>query len=244
MPKRYWASLTRKADGSGGPAITAVRATRRWAGIVVILAILALALLPLPAAAATPLHGTPLQLLRRLEIAGERPAGYDAEKFPHWRNADGDGCDTRAEVLIAESLIKVSIGPDCAIRGGRWRSAYDGVATRESSTFDVDHMVPLKEAWESGARGWSEARRQAYANDLGDRRSLRAVTASTNRSKGEQSPDEWMPPNSGIACRYLDWWIAVKVRWRLTVDSAEHAYLKHRLTGCPTRSITVRRAPG
>ena len=186
-------------------------------------------------------HGTPLQLLSRLPVAMERPAGYDIERFPHWRNADGDGCDTRAEVLIAETLDRVSIGGGCRIKGGRWRSAYDGVVTRVSSTFDVDHVVPLKEAWESGARGWSEARRQAFANDLDDPRTLRAVTASANRSKGDRSPDEWMPPSKAVACRYLGWWIAVKVRWRLSVDTAERRFLRDRLAHCPSRTLTVRR---
>lgn len=209
--------------------------------LVLVLALAFLAL-PLPAAAAgDKVSGTPLQLLGRLAIAAERPRGYDAEKFPHWRNADGDGCDTRAEVLIAASLTTVSIGPDCTIRSGRWRSAYDGVTTRDAGTFDIDHVVALKEAWESGARSWSEARRQAYANDLGDPRTLRAVTLSTNRSKGDRSPDEWMPPRAGVACRYLGWWVAIKVRWRLSVDRAEHDAIRDRLRDCPTRTLTVRR---
>lgn len=207
-------------------------------------ALLVLAALP-PASilgAAGVVRGTPLQLLARLATARERPAGYAIDRFPHWRNADGDGCDTRAEVLIAESLERVTTGDGCRIRGGRWRSPYDGVVTRDSSTFDVDHLVPLKEAWESGARGWPEARRQAFANDLGDPRTLRAVTASSNRSKGDRSPDEWMPPNAALACRYLGWWIAVKVRWRLAVDQVERRYLRDRLAGCPARTIEVRRA--
>lgn len=204
--------------------------------------LLALLVLPWPAAAGGTVSGTPLGLLRRIEVERERSRGYDSAKFPHWRNADGDGCDTRAEVLIAESQTDVRIGDDCRLRGGRWRSAYDGVTTRDAGTFDIDHVVALKEAWESGAHGWSEARRQAYANDLGDPRTLRAVTASTNRSKGDRSPDEWMPPRAGVACRYLGWWVAIKVRWRLSVDARERDVIRDRLRDCPAPTLRVRRA--
>jgi hypothetical protein len=219
--------------------------TRLAARRIALPALLALAVLvpvAAPASAGSTITGTPLQLLARLETAPERPRGYDSDRFPHWRNADGDGCDTRAEVLIAESLTAVSIGPDCTIRGGRWRSAYDGVTTRRSSTFDVDHVVALKEAWESGARGWTEARRQAFANDLGDPRSLRAVSASSNRSKGDRSPHEWMPPRRGIHCRYLGWWVAIKVRWRLDMDRTERRFIRDRLADCPARTLRVTRA--
>lgn len=210
---------------------------------LVLLAVLLVVALPgSVAAAGEKVSGTQLHLLGRLAVVAERSRGYDSDRFPHWRNADGDGCDTRAEVLISESMTTVSIGPDCAIRGGRWRSAYDGVTTRDAGTFDIDHVVALKEAWESGAKGWSEARRQAYANDLGDPRTLRAVTLSTNRSKGDRSPDEWMPPRAGVACRYLGWWVAIKVRWRLSVDPAERDFIRDRLRDCPTRKLTVRRA--
>lgn len=204
--------------------------------------VVAFALLPLPATAGGTIKGTPLQLLRRLDVERERPRGYDSDRFPHWRNADGDGCDTRQEVLIAESMTAVTLGADCRIRGGRWRSAYDGVVTRDASTFDIDHVVPLKEAWASGARRWSRDRRQAYANDLGDPRSLRAVSASSNRSKGDRSPDAWMPPRAGIHCRYLGWWVAIKVRWRLSVEPRERDVLRARLRDCPARSLSVRRA--
>jgi hypothetical protein len=219
-------------------ARSSVRALR-----LALLAVLLLVLLPgWAVAAGERVTGTPLQLLGRLTVATERPRGYDSDKFPHWRNADGDGCDTRAEVLIAESLTSVSTGSGCTIRGGRWRSAYDGVTTRKASTLDVDHVVALKEAWESGARGWTESRRQAYANDLGDPRTLRAVTASTNRSKSGRSPDEWMPPRAGIACRYLGWWVAIKVRWRLSVDRSERDFIRSRLRDCPAPTLSVRRA--
>jgi hypothetical protein len=206
---------------------------------VVASVVLGLIAAPQAATAGDTVTGSALKLLRRLATAPERPGGYDVDKFPHWRNADGDGCDTRAEVLIVESLRPVSVGAGCRLSGGRWRSAYDGVTTRDASTFDIDHVVALKEAWSSGAKRWSTARRQAFANDLGDPRTLRAVTAGANRSKGDRDPSEWMPPRSGIHCRYLGWWVAVKVRWRLAVNAPERTFIRDRLQDCPARPLRV-----
>ncbi|MCS5689596.1 MAG: HNH endonuclease family protein, partial [Acidimicrobiales bacterium] len=107
---------------------------------------------------------------------------------------DGDGCDTRREVLIEESIEPVTETIGCSLQGGRWYSAFDGVETDDPSTFDVDHMVPLKEAWDSGAWAWDAARRQAFANDTTLADALIAVSASSNRSKGSKDPAEWMPP--------------------------------------------------
>ena len=93
-----------------------------------------------------------LRLLRHLDVRRERNRGYDRAKFADWYDANGDGCDTRDEVLIAESVTNVRVGSGCTIRGGKWFSKYDGKTTRNSSTFDIDHLVPLAEAWGSGAR--------------------------------------------------------------------------------------------
>jgi hypothetical protein len=100
-----------------------------------------------------------LRLLRHLDVRRERKRGYDRAKFADWYDADHDGCDTREEVLIAESVTRVRVGSSCSIRGGKWFSKYDGKSTRNSSTFDIDHLVPLAEAWVSGARRWGKAKR-------------------------------------------------------------------------------------
>ena len=95
---------------------------------------------------------------------------------------------------------------------GRWFSYYDRVSWTLAADVDIDHMVPLAEAWDSGARSWTTARRQAYANDLGDRRSLVAVTDNVNQAKGDQDPAAWLPQSP--SCRYVREWVAVKIRWR------------------------------
>lgn len=128
----------------------------------------------------------------------------------------------------------------CDIQRGLWRSYYDGVVTRESTTFDIDHLVPLAEAWDSGARRWTAGTRERYANDLGDRRTLVAVTASANRSKSDQDPAEWLPQLG--RCQYVRQWVAVKIRWSLKVDRPEKRALTDLASHCINEVLTIRRA--
>jgi hypothetical protein len=171
-------------------------------------------------------------LVNYLPGAREHVDGYDRAKFRLWVDADHDGCDTRDEVLTKEAIVQPWIAPGCVLRGGEWRSEYDGVVTRDASTFDIDHMVPLNEAWQSGAWKWTAAKRQAYANDLGYKASLIAVSASSNRSKGDREPQSWMPLRPGYQCGYAKRWVAVKWRWQLRVDAAERAWLATELKAC------------
>jgi hypothetical protein len=110
---------------------------------------------------------------------------------------------------------------------------------RDPSQLDVDHMVPLAEAWGSGARRWTTEVREAFANDLGYAGSLIAVTASSNRSKGDQDPAEWLPPRTAYRCTYVSEWIAVKWRWRLTIDKTEQASLRVLANACGNPRITL-----
>ncbi|MFD0067030.1 HNH endonuclease family protein [Streptomyces sp. NPDC056690] len=130
-------------------------------------------------------------------------------------------------------------GPKCKLTGGRWYSEYDDQYIDGASGLDVDHRVPLAEAWDSGASSWTAAERQAYANDLGDDRALIAVSAKSNRSKADQDPSTWMPPAVSDHCDYLRDWIVVKVRWQLAIDPAERAALSQGLTHCPNAPVHV-----
>jgi hypothetical protein len=102
--------------------------------------------------------------IRQLPVRAETPRGYDRDKYRHWIDADGDCQDTRDEVLAAESTTAVS---GCDITSGTWRSYYDRKTWTSSSDVDIDHLVPLKESWDSGAKRWNAATRTRYANDLG-----------------------------------------------------------------------------
>lgn len=175
---------------------------------------------------------TALDLLATIAIRKETPAGYARTKFRHWVDADGDSCNTREEVLILESSSKPQVAyPGCKVIAGDWVSAYDGVTTSDPASFDIDHFVPLKEAWDSGANLWTSTQRQTYANDLSDARALVAVTATSNRAKGEKDPPQWMPPNSAYACTYLSNWVAVKAHWGLAMDESEYGFIAKRLKG-------------
>ncbi|MFI7428212.1 HNH endonuclease family protein [Micromonospora sp. NPDC049836] len=174
-----------------------------------------------------------------LPVATEVRTGYSRDLFPHWIDADGDGCTTRNEALLAEAVTAPSISGTCTLSGGRWYSYYDNAYWTLTSDLDIDHMVPLAEAWDSGARSWTTSRRQAYANDLGDARALAAVTDNVNQAKGDQDPATWLPPYASARCRYVKEWVAVKIRWRLTVDSAEKSALTSWAKNCPSTTVSV-----
>jgi len=154
-----------------------------------------------------------------LLIAPDNLEGYDRTLFKHWIDGDKNGCDTRAEVLIAEAKIKPKKGANCKLTGGKWLSSYDGISYTNSSKLDVDHLVPLAEAWRSGAWAWSEEQRTDFANNLSDEQALNAVTASVNRSKGDKDISEWLPKKN--VCAYLAGWVTIKARFELTVDIEE-----------------------
>ena len=179
-----------------------------------------------------PTTSAPVSPLDGIRVESEHVGGYDRSLFRHWIDADRNGCDTRREVLIDESITPVQVGGGCSISGGRWYSTYDDVTTTDASTFDIDHMVPLKEAWDSGAHAWTSTRREAFANDLTLAVSLIAVSASSNRSKSDRDPAEWMPPRVAYHCTYVTAWIAVKKAWDLSVDQAEYRKLEQVLAGC------------
>jgi hypothetical protein len=172
-----------------------------------------------------PTGGSLGAVIATLPVAEEARSGYARDLFRLWIDEDGDGCDTRKEVLLAEALSPPDIGSGCRLSGGRWISAYDGISVGDASKLDIDHLVPLAEAWDSGAYGWTPGEREAYANDLGVPWALIAVTAASNRAKGDRDPAEWMPPLASYECTYLVDWVSVKVRWGLSVDEAERGAL-------------------
>jgi hypothetical protein len=117
------------------------------------------------------------------------------------------------------------------------------VSTTNASGFDVDHFVPLAEAWDSGAANWDSATRQAFANDLDFSMSLIAVTASSNRSKSDRDPAEWLPTNTAYHCEYAVAWVQVKVRWKLTIDSAEKEKLLSLANSCGGEALEFSPSP-
>jgi hypothetical protein len=162
------------------------------------------------------------EAVARLGAADERREGYERAMYKHWVDADRDGCNTRAEVLIAEAVQEPETSGRCRLTDGtgRWHSYYDDAEVTGARGLDIDHMVPLA---------------KAYAKDLDEDRALVAVTARSNRSKADQDPREWLP--EAARCRYIGEWTAIKLRWKLTADAAEKDTLTELAQDCPNAPI-------
>ncbi|WP_328941846.1 HNH endonuclease family protein [Streptomyces sp. NBC_00250] len=180
--------------------------------------------------------------LAELTEASEDPDGFQVRAFPHWNaGLDAtDGCDTRSEVLLAEAVDAPAAGTGCRLTGGRWTSFYDGQNVSDPAALRVDHLVPLAEAWESGASGWTAARRERFANDQGAAATLVAVTARSQRDKAGRDPADWVPSDAARYCRYVGEWVSTKLRWGLSADKDEVEALKLFADGPCEETVVLR----
>jgi hypothetical protein len=204
---------------------------------------------PTPAPAPTPTATSPLaptpgahsalEVLALIAVERETPDGYNRELFGYGAPVDSFGCRTRALVLIRDSLTPAQIDRGgCAVVAGDWFSTYDGVTWADPGEVQIDHVVALKEAWDSGASQWNADRLEAFANDVDEPRSLRAVTGSVNQAKGADDPVNWLPPDETAVCQYLADWVSIKARWGLTMDESEHGRVRNLLTNrCPGQLV-------
>lgn len=152
-----------------------------------------------------------------------RPAYNRDEWQPHgWEDADKNGCDSRAEVLKAESAKPVTTkATNCTVVSGEWADRYTGRTFTSASDVQIDHLVALGDAAASGGWAWSASRKLAFANDLDDAWQLNAVWGSENERKADYGPDRWQPPRPGFRCTYVGAYAAIKARWGLTVTQAQ-----------------------
>ena len=148
---------------------------------------------------------------------------YSRSQWKHWIDEDGDCQDARQEALISESLVEVTFESEreCRVETGRWYGAFASIYVEAPGDLDIDHLVPLKNAHDSGGWAWSSARKERYANYSGDPNHLIAVTKGANRSKGAKGPEEWRPPDEGYWCQYATDWTEVKMEWGLTMTQTE-----------------------
>jgi hypothetical protein len=178
-------------------------------------------------------------------VVRPRPRGterYLRDAFgSSWIDTDHDGCNQRDDVLLRDAVpgtTTVAQQGECDhdVLAGTWHDPYTGrrlVFTdlkdlHEAEAIQIDHVVPLAEAWVSGARTWDRDRREAFANDLHE---LLAVDGPTNMSKGDGDPAAWRP-RKGYQCTYARRWIAVKSGYALAVDGSEKAALDQMLGYC------------
>lgn len=176
-----------------------------------------------------------------LAIAPEINSAFNRETFGNWLDSDMDGCNTRNEVLLSEAINAPRISNKCVLSGGKWLSPYDGKYHDRATSLAVDHLVPLAEAWRSGASSWSSEQRQAFANDLDDPRVLNAITSSLNSVKKDKDLKSWLPEKG--KCEYIQAWVAIKARYSLTADEGEMAVIKKYLKSCSVESISVEILP-
>lgn len=201
--------------------------------LVALVAALALVSLPVTSVATPP--GIPSASTARYWLGAltvralGSSTGYSRDQFPHWWTVSGT-CNTREEVLKRDGT-NVVVNSSCAAVSGSWYSPYDGATWRAASDVDIDHVVPLHNAWRTGASSWTLAKRQAFANDRYHPQ-LIAVTDNVNQSKGDQSPDLWKPPLTSYWCTYAKMWVASKYEWGLWVTSAEKSALNSMLDRC------------
>ena len=142
---------------------------------------------------------------------------YNRDDWGNWIDEDNDGLNTRHEVLARESLVKPVISNNRVI-SGKWYDKFTGKYFTNAKDLDIDHLVPLKNAYISGASNWSEEKKNKYYNYLKNENHLVAVSKGANRSKGDKSPVKWLPPNEEYQCEYVREWFKIKTDWGLTIE--------------------------
>jgi hypothetical protein len=170
-----------------------------------------------------------------IEAAGlvARPgsmAGYDRDRlFPDWADLDGDGCDTREEVLMRDATEYTSGASGRCVGTMHLEDPYGQGPIESIGNIQIDHVVPLAVAWRSGGRGWTPAQWETFANDEAN---LLAVDGGENQSKGDKTPDVWMPPQ-GFQCGYSKVYVTVVVHYNLSLTQSTWDALRDALEACP-----------
>jgi hypothetical protein len=217
---------------------------RRRAQLVLALVALAAAGAGLSPARAAPVVGRPAWVaaaLTELAKLRVRPAGpmarYSRAKFGvPWADVDRNRCDTRDDILRRDlTKVVLKVGSTCVVESGTLKDPYTGRTihfvrgVESSGDVQIDHVVPLAEAWRTGASRWGAARRLAYANDPFV---LLAVDGPSNEAKSDADASEWLPPKKSFGCRYVAAQIAIKTKYSLWVTLSEHDAMARVLGRC------------
>lgn len=195
---------------------------------------------PSSVAVAEPL--TAISVLNKLEVKGRAAkTGYTREQFPYWLDPDRNGCDTRNDILKRDlKLIIFKEGTrDCKVISGELIDPFSGKKllfnlNTAASNIDIDHIVALSNAWQTGAAYFDKDTRSNIANDP---LNLLAVDASLNRQKGDGDAATWLPPLKSFRCEYVAKQVAVKFKYKLWVTSPEKKAITNILAKCPKQVI-------
>lgn len=188
---------------------------------------------------ATEATGSASQTLAALPVKGKAPkTGYSRDQFGSaWKDINGNGCDTRNDILIRDLMERGMNGNCTVMTGVLYPDPYTGkniTFTRGKSTVDIDHVVALGNAWVTGAFQWDATKRLNIANDP---LNLLAVDYSANRQKGDADTATWLPPNKSYRCAYVARQIAVKAKYGLWVTQPEKNAMSAVLSSCPNESL-------
>ncbi len=158
--------------------------------------------------------------------------------FGAWLNDPYDNTcyNTRGMVLQRDSQIPVQVSSQshCKVESGLWNDPYTGNTIKLAAEIQIDHVVPLKNAYVSGGYRWTRAKRCHYANFLGNKYHLMAVSGFENMSKGDRSPHYYLPPKESYTCQYIKNWLKIKLIWGLNMSLDEAIGLREeiKVRGC------------
>jgi hypothetical protein len=202
--------------------------------------LLALLLTSIPTQSASANEPTALAVLNQLEVKGRAPkTGYSRAAFTHWSDLNRDGCDSRNEILkrdLTQIVFKTGTR-DCKVISGQLYDPFSGQTltfSSSKSTVDIDHLVSLSNAWQTGAAYFDKKTRESLANDP---LNLLAVDAKLNRQKGDADAATWLPPLKSFRCEYVARQVAVKAKYLLWITSAERDTILKVLDNCPGQLI-------
>jgi hypothetical protein len=202
--------------------------------------VLALLLTTLPLSNTAQADQDALMVLNSLEVKGRAAkTGYARSQFPHWSDPDRNGCDARNDTLKRD-LTQISFKGgtrDCKVLTGQLLDPFSGKVIAFSSTksmIDIDHVVALSNAWQTGAAYFDKTKRAAIANDP---LNLLAVDFSLNRQKGDGDAATWLPPLKSYRCDYVARQIAVKAKYGLWVTQPEKNAIVKLLEKCEGQKI-------
>ena len=202
--------------------------------------LLALLLTSIPTQSASANEPTALAVLNQLEVKGRAPkTGYSRAAFTHWSDLNRDGCDSRNEILkrdLTQIVFKTGTR-DCKVISGQLYDPFSGktlIFSSSKSTVDIDHLVSLSNAWQTGAAYFDKKTRESLANDP---LNLLAVDAKLNRQKGDADAATWLPPLKSFRCEYVARQVAVKAKYLLWITSAERDTILKVLDNCPGQLI-------
>ena len=202
--------------------------------------VIALLLSLLPATNAQADTTDALTALNKLEVKGRAPkTGYTRSQFPHWSDPDRNGCDARNDTLKRDlTNITFKAGTrDCKVIAGQLLDPFSGKVLTFSTTkvvIDIDHIVALSNAWQTGAAYFDKNTRLLIANDPIN---LLAVDAKLNRQKGDGDAATWLPPNKSFRCEYVARQVAVKSKYKLWVTEPEKVAITKILSNCVDQKL-------